>query len=124
MNQIQSRNFWEVHGIFFLFFMAFFPRLTMLFATSAPFGILAWLGWLFFPYLTAAIFATKYYWHTNPVLCTIAWFMAFFGTGGEYKAAHEAKNNFANPDYQRREQIFSLEQLNSLSTLNGIQTTS
>jgi len=77
-------NFWEVHGIFFLICITFFPRLTLLFA-GVPFGILAWLGWLFVPHFLAAILATTYYWHTNPILCIIAWIVAFGGTGGEVK---------------------------------------
>lgn len=81
-------NFWQEHGILFLIFATFFPRLTMLFAVSVPFGLLAWLGWLFVPHLTVAILATQYYWHTNPILCTIAWFIALAGTGGEYKMVH------------------------------------
>jgi hypothetical protein len=80
-------NFWDVHGIFFLFFITFFPRLTMLLAVTIPFGPLAWLGWLFAPHLTVAILATQYYWNTNPILCIIAWFVAFAGTGGEAKVA-------------------------------------
>lgn len=79
-------DFWEHHGIFFLIFVTFFPRLTMLFAVSVPFGFLAWLGWLFVPHLTVAILATTYYWETNPILCVIAWFVALAGTGGEGKA--------------------------------------
>lgn len=79
-------DFWDVHGIFFLFFITVFPRLTMLFAVATPFGWLAWLGWLFAPHLTVAILATTYYWHTNPILCVIAWFVALAGTGGEGKA--------------------------------------
>lgn len=78
-------DFWEVHGIFFLFFITFFPRLTMLFAVAVPFGPLAWLGWIFAPHLTVAVLATQYYWNTNPILCVIAWFVAFAGTGGEAK---------------------------------------
>lgn len=77
-------NFWEVHGILFLFFITFFPRLTLLFV-GGPFGILAWLGWLFVPHFLVAILATTYYWHTNPILCIIAWIVAFGGTGGEVK---------------------------------------
>ncbi len=57
----------------------------MLFAVATPFGFLAWLGWLFAPHLTVAILATQFYWHTNPLLCIIAWFVALAGTGGEYK---------------------------------------
>lgn len=62
----------------------------MLFATRAPFGVLGWLGWIFFPHLTAAILATKYYWQTNPILCTMAWFIAFVGTTGELKLGKQA----------------------------------
>jgi hypothetical protein len=78
-------DFWQHHGIFFLIFVTLFPRLTMLFAVTVPFGFLAWLGWLFVPHLTVAILATTYYWETNPILCIIAWFVALAGTGGEGK---------------------------------------
>lgn len=78
-------DFWQEHGIFFLIFITLFPRLTMLFAVTVPFGFLAWFGWLFFPHLTVAILATQYYWQTNPILCIIAWFVALAGTGGEAK---------------------------------------
>jgi hypothetical protein len=76
-------DFWQVHGILFLIGITFFPRLTMLFAVSVPFGLLGWLGWLFAPHLLVAILATTFYWHTNPILCIIAWFVALGGTGGE-----------------------------------------
>lgn len=79
-------DFWQVHGIFFLIFITLFPRLTMLLAVSTPFGLLAWIGWLFLPHFTVAILATEFYWHTNPILCIIAWFVAFAGTGSEGKA--------------------------------------
>ena len=81
-------NFWMEHGIFFLIFATFFPRLTMLFAVTAPFGFIEWLGWAIFPHLTVAILATQYYWETNPILCLIAWFIAFAGTGGEAKVVN------------------------------------
>lgn len=80
-------NFWQVHGILFLICITFFPRLTMLFAVNVPFGILAWLGWLFVPHILVAILATTFYWHTNPILCIIAWFVALGGTGTETKVA-------------------------------------
>jgi len=80
-----TMDYWQVHGILFLIFITFFPRLTMLFAVTIPFGWLAWLGWLFAPHLTVAILATQFYWQTNPILCIIAWFVALAGTGGEYK---------------------------------------
>lgn len=75
-------DFWDVHGILFLVFMFFFPRLTMLFATAWG-GLLWWLGWLFLPRLTVAILATTCYWQTNPVLCILAWFWALGGESTE-----------------------------------------
>ena len=71
-------DFWQQHGLLFLLFMALFPRLTMLFATSAPFGFITWLGWLFTPRLTAACLATSFYWQTNTLLCIFAWALAFY----------------------------------------------
>lgn len=77
-------DFWQVHGWFFLIAIAFFPRITMLVVgTVSSFGLLGWLGWIFVPHLTVAILATTIYWHTNPVLCVIAWLVAFGGTSGE-----------------------------------------
>ena len=90
-------DFWDVHGIFFLIGAALFPRLTMLFAVSAPFGLLAWIGWAFVPHLTVAILATMYYWDTNPVLCVIAWFFAFGGTGGEGKVVTSTARRRSKP---------------------------
>jgi hypothetical protein len=81
-------NFWDVHGVWFLIFITFFPRLTMLFAVHLVFGPLAWIGWIFAPHLTVAILATTYYWETNPILCIIAWFVALAGTGGETTVVH------------------------------------
>ena len=81
-------DFWQVHGIFFLIFITLFPRFTMLLAVTTPFGLLSWLGWLFVPHFTVAILATQFYWHTNPILCIIAWFFAFAGTGTEGKVVH------------------------------------
>ncbi|MDO8676741.1 MAG: hypothetical protein Q7K16_03815 [Candidatus Azambacteria bacterium] len=75
-------DFWQVHGWLFLILITLFPRLMMLLAVTTPFGWLAWLGWIFTPSLLVAILATTYYWHTNPVLCVIAWLFAF-GKFGE-----------------------------------------
>lgn len=88
------QDFWDVHTLFFLFFITLFPRLTMLFAVSLSFGLLAWVGWLFAPHFTVAILATQYYWNTNPILCIIAWFVAFAGTGGEMKLVHVTKQRY------------------------------
>ena len=81
-----SNGFLHIHGWLFLVAATFFPRLTMLFAVSVPFGFVAWLGWLFVPHLTVAVLATTYY-GTNPVLCVIAWFVAIGGNGWCCKVA-------------------------------------
>lgn len=83
-------NFWDVHGLIFILFMCFLPRLTMLFAgiCSAFSGVLFWIGWLFVPRLTVAILATSIYWTHNPVLVIFTWFWALGGETTEKKTAH------------------------------------
>lgn len=76
-------SFWDIHGIFFILFMFFFPRLTLLFS-SVPFGgLLWWLGWLFAPRLLVAILATINYWQTNPILVVLSWCWALSGESVE-----------------------------------------
>jgi len=81
---IEHLNFFMAHpsGWLMLAGLAIFPRITLLFV-GGPFAWLHWLGWVFTPHLLVAILATTRYWDTNPVLCIIAWFIAFAGTGGE-----------------------------------------
>ena len=67
--------------------LALFPRITLL-VVGGPFGILGWIGWAICPHLVVAVVATSLYWDTNPVLCVVAWFFAFAGTGGEGRFAH------------------------------------
>lgn len=84
-------SFWDAHTYDWLILvgLALFPRITLLFVGGpASFGVLHWLGWVIAPHLLVAIVATTKYWDTNPILCVIAWFFAFAGTGGEGKAAH------------------------------------
>lgn len=77
-------DFWNEYGVWTLIFLALFPRLTLLFGAFATGGFLWWLGWLFAPHFLVAILSIPY-WDSNPVLCVIAWLMAFGGSGGEYK---------------------------------------
>ena len=81
-------SFWDAHtwDLLILFGLAVFPRITTLFV-GGPFALLHWVGWVFAPHLLVAIMATTKYWDTNPVLCVVAWFFAFAGTGGEGGAA-------------------------------------
>jgi hypothetical protein len=72
-------NFWDKHGVFFLFFITVFPRLTLLFS-SVPFGgFFWWLGFLFMPRVLVASLATVAYFQTNPILVVIAWLVALGG---------------------------------------------
>ena len=81
-------DFWDIHGIVFLIFMFFFPRLTLLFS-SIPFGgLLWWLGWFIAPRLLVAILATSAYWDTNQILVIITWFWALGGESVEKGGIH------------------------------------
>jgi hypothetical protein len=82
-------SFWDAHTYDWLVLigLALFPRITMLFV-GGPFAALHWVGWLICPHLLVAIIATTKYWDTDPLLCVVAWFFAFAGTGGEGKVAH------------------------------------
>ena len=78
-------NFWNVHGFWFIFFMFFFPRLTLLFSSVAFGGLFWWLGLIFAPRILVAILATIGYWQTNPVLIILSWIWAFGGEKFEKK---------------------------------------
>jgi hypothetical protein len=81
-------SFWDNHGVFFIFFMFFFPRLTLLFS-SVPFGgFFWWLGWIFAPRLLVAILATMAYLQTNPMLVFLAWIWATLLEVFEKRGAH------------------------------------
>ncbi len=73
-------NYWDYHGIFFLVGALLLPRITTLFFTTISFGFLAILGWFVAPHLLVALYATTYYWDSNPFLCCIAWIVAIVGT--------------------------------------------
>ena len=81
-------DFWQHHGLIFLFGCAFFPRITTLFFSAMSFGVWHILGWIFAPHLLVAIMATVLYWQTNPILVIISWGFAFGGTGSEAKITY------------------------------------
>lgn len=81
-------NYWDVHGVFFLVFIAIFPRLTLLFSSVAFGGIFWWLGFIFAPRLLVAILATVAYWNTNKLLVIISWLMAIGGESSEKYFIH------------------------------------
>ena len=83
---MESVNFWDVHGFWFVFFMFFFPRLTLLFSSVVTGGLLWWLGWIFAPRLLVAILATSAYWETNTLLVVFTWLWALLGESSEKEA--------------------------------------
>ena len=72
-------NYWDKRGVFFLVFITIFPRLTLLFSSVAFGGFLWWLGFFFCPRILVASLATMAYFHTNPILVSIAWVIAIGG---------------------------------------------
>lgn len=72
-------NYWQKRGVFFLLFISFFPRLTLLFSSVVSGGFFWWLGFFFWPRILVATLATAAYWKTNPMLVTVSWFVAIFG---------------------------------------------
>ncbi len=81
-------NYWDYHGVMLLFFLSFFPRLALLFS-SIPFGgFLWWVGFFLCPRYLIALLATLNYWHENPILVTISWFVALGGESSEKYAIH------------------------------------
>jgi uncharacterized membrane protein (DUF106 family) len=80
-------NFWDYHGWLFILAMFFFPRLTMLFATTVGGGLLYWLGWFFLPRFTVAIIATTLFYENNVVLLIFTWLWALTGEATEKSVA-------------------------------------
>lgn len=88
-------NFWDHHGILFLIFIAFVPRLTLLLGNVATGGLFWWLGWLFAPRVLVAVLATLAYWYQNPFLVLIAWLAALGGESSEkYVFVKQSKNRW------------------------------
>lgn len=81
--ELGSENYWDHHGLFFLVFLATFPRLTLLFSNVVSGGLLWWLGFIFAPRVLVATLATLAYWQQNPILVTIAWLVAVGGESSE-----------------------------------------
>jgi hypothetical protein len=63
-------DFWLYHGGWFVFFILLFPRLTMLFCTTAVFTPLwlYWVSWFLIPRTTIALLAVEYFGEVNDVL--------------------------------------------------------
>lgn len=76
-------NYWQNRGVFFLFFVTLFPRLTLLLSSVVSGGFLWWLAWVFSPRILVAYLATVAYWQTNPILVVISWVIALGGETSE-----------------------------------------
>ncbi|MBT4763248.1 MAG: hypothetical protein HOO06_16255 [Bdellovibrionaceae bacterium] len=81
--EMGHNNFWDKRGLFFLFFVSLFPRLTLLFSSVAFGGIFWWLGFIFVPRWLVAVLATLSYWNENPILVIIAWLVCLSGESSE-----------------------------------------
>ncbi len=81
--EFANKNYWDHRGLFFLFFVTLFPRLTLLFSSVAFGGVLWWLGFIFTPRILVACLATLSYWHQNPLLVIISWLIAIGGESSE-----------------------------------------
>lgn len=81
--QFGVESYWNNHGIFFLIFITFFPRLTLIFSSVASGGILWWLGFFFAPRILVSFLATLAYWNENPILVLISWMIALGGESSE-----------------------------------------
>jgi hypothetical protein len=108
-------NFFYKHGIFFLFFITLFPRLTLLFS-SVPFGgVLWWLGFFICPRILVASLATVAYFHTNPILVVISWIVALGGEtmeklglgGGKKKFVFKTYSNAPFPNHNQPQEPHS-----------------
>ncbi len=109
---LRYENYWSYHGIFLLFFLSIFPRLTLL-ISSIPFGgLFWWVGFLFFPRYLIAFLATINYWHQNPLLVTIAWFIAIGGESSE-KYYIRRRVYYTKKRYQKNEDVIDVEALNN-----------
>lgn len=93
-------DFFKNHGVFFLIFITIFPRLTLLFSSVAFGGFLWWLGFFFCPRILVASLATVAYFHTNPVLVTIAWIVALGGETLEKVGIGSRRNKFVFRTYR------------------------
>lgn len=86
-----TQGFWHVHnlinGLFFGLMLAVFPRLTLAFISlvtgTIGINLLGIIGWVVAPHVLVAYIATTLYWHTNPILVIIAWFIALGGETAE-----------------------------------------
>lgn len=93
-------DFFQRHGVMFLFFITLFPRLTLLFSSVASGGVIWWLGFIFCPRILVASLATMAYFHTNPVLVVISWIVALGGETMEKAGIGGKRGKFVFKTYR------------------------
>lgn len=93
-------DFFQKHGVAFLVFITFFPRLTLLFSSVAFGGIIWWMGFFFCPRILVASLATTAYFHTNPNLVIISWVVALGGEFMEKKKISSSSPRFVFKSYR------------------------
>lgn len=114
-------SFWTVYGYFigflFLLLLIVVPRFAMFAFLALPIGIVTWISepfgltgfaalcvavigwvaWLSVPRFLVAILATVLYWQVNPILCLLAWILAFGTLQTKRKAAAGQGNRTRQP---------------------------
>jgi len=98
--QFGTVDFFQKHGFFFLIFITFFPRLTLLFSSVVSGGFLWWLSFIFCPRILVATLATVSYFHTNPILVVMSWLVALGGEVFEKWGLGRKKNSFIIRTYR------------------------
>jgi len=93
-------DFFQKHSVFFLIFITFFPRLTLLFSSVATGGFIWWLGFIFCPRILIASLATVSYFHTNPILVIISWIIALGGETMEKAGVGGQRGKFVFKTYR------------------------
>ena len=83
-------NFWSHNSVLLLIGLSLFPRLSLLFCNISG-TILFWIGWLIFPRITIAVFATLFYSYTNPILVIFSWVIALGGESAEKSYGYKVK---------------------------------
>ena len=88
---MDSLGFWQVHSIWFLLGLMFFPRITIWFFSAVTGGFLFWFGFLIIPRIFVAIIAAYNYWDTNPLLVICAFIWCLMGEGAEKLSSAECQ---------------------------------
>ena len=112
-----QNNYWDHHGVLFLFFLSFFPRLALLFSSVASGGLFWWLAWVFAPRILVACLATVAYWHQNPILVCLSWLIAIGGESTEKVIFTQKSTRWARTQYAAKGDVIDIEPIRSQNKL-------